>query len=296
MDAALNTITISCHCGAARQTVTPRGDSDLFSGVTFCHCNTCRHATGLLCTSYVPIASHPPPSLAGLESYSASPTSARYFCATCGCHVFRASRPSPSVSPEQCEWSVATGVIVDAPNLHTPPSKWKHQHINDTKDGGLSAWLPNTGTISLATSPAAASASSDTTLSASCHCTSVSLLITRPSPDPSANPSSGFPDLLLPYHSNPSATVSNPADEKWYLRPVPSSQDNPAPQQHHKYLAGTCACASCRLTSGFEIQTWAFIPRRNISISILSASSSSDNKDAKEKDTYQPLDLSLIHI
>ncbi|KAK4102824.1 hypothetical protein N658DRAFT_494886 [Parathielavia hyrcaniae] len=146
-------------------------------------------------------------------------------------------------------------------------------------------------------SPPPPSADDDDILHASCHCTAVSLQITRPSPDPRDNPDSPYPDLLLPYHSTPPEIVSNPSNEKWYLRPVPSSsfnqeghqpdgttQQQQQQQQHQltsnptptppltppktKYLSGTCACHPCRLTSGFEIQTWAFIPRRNISISI----------------------------
>ncbi|KAL8729949.1 MAG: hypothetical protein Q9166_004394 [cf. Caloplaca sp. 2 TL-2023] len=31
-----------------------------------------------------------------------------------------------------------------------------------------------------------------------------------------------------------------------------------------KYFAGTCACNSCRLSTGFDIQAWAFVPKSNI--------------------------------
>jgi hypothetical protein len=54
--------------------------------------------------------------------------------------------------------------------------------------------------------------------------------------------------------------VKNPSDVKWWLRGPNNT----------RYLAGTCACRSCRLASGFEIQTWAFIPRSNIFIYSLS--------------------------
>ncbi|EXK23644.1 hypothetical protein FOMG_19595, partial [Fusarium oxysporum f. sp. melonis 26406] len=58
---------------------------------------------------------------------------------------------------------------------------------------------------------------------------------------------------MHPHCSTEESITSNPSDEKWWV-------------QGDKYLAGTCACESCRLASGFEIQTWAFIPRANISI------------------------------
>lgn len=44
MAAARNSVTISCHCGAARQTLSPRDDNGLFSCVSFCHCDSCRGA------------------------------------------------------------------------------------------------------------------------------------------------------------------------------------------------------------------------------------------------------------
>jgi hypothetical protein len=93
-------------------------------------------------------------------------------------------------------------------------------------------------------------------LSAHCHCKAINLSITRPSAL-SVLPSSPYPDLLLPYHITHPSKVENPADEKWWLRPAGSK--NPT-----HYLAGHCACTSCRLTSGSEIQSWAFIPRINI--------------------------------
>jgi hypothetical protein len=57
---------------------------------------------------------------------------------------------------------------------------------------------------------------------------------------------------MIPYHTK-DPRISNPEDVKWWLR----ANDT-------KYLAGTCACRSCRLASGFEIQTWTFVPRSNV--------------------------------
>ncbi|KAL2429938.1 hypothetical protein ABEF95_013295 [Exophiala dermatitidis] len=85
-------------------------------------------------------------------------------------------------------------------------------------------------------------------LSASCYCGGVAFQVTRPNSASTAC-SSPFPDLLVPYHSSSS---ENPTDVKWWLRA-------------NKYLAGTCACRSCRLGSGSPIQAWAFIPKANIS-------------------------------
>jgi hypothetical protein len=67
------------------------------------------------------------------------------------------------------------------------------------------------------------------------------------------------------------------------------SNPEQAPKPTLKYLSGTCACHPCRLTSGFEIQTWAFIPRRNILIS----SSSSSSQDQPHHH-HKPLDFSTL--
>ncbi|KAK3311529.1 uncharacterized protein B0T15DRAFT_79126 [Chaetomium strumarium] len=317
MEASNMPLTISCHCGAARQTLAPLANQDLFSGASFCHCDTCRHITGLLCTSYTPISPHPAPSIVGLESYSTSPISIRYFCSKCGCHVFRITRRSPSALPEDWSWEVATGTIIDAPNSKIP-EQWHHLHVNDTRDGGLALWLPNPPPITTSPTPPSQpehssnnnnSSSSSSILSASCQCKSISLQITPPSSDLSVNPDSPYPDLLLPYISTPSDEVANPSREKWYLRPSPSpssvttthdspeSTTDPLSQPDSnatstRYLAGTCACPSCRLTSGFEIQTWAFIPRRNILISSFSSSSSSP--ESTEHHHHQPLDFAHL--
>jgi hypothetical protein len=37
-----------------------------------------------------------------------------------------------------------------------------------------------------------------------------------------------------------------------------------ATRENTKCLTGLCACPSCRLASGFEIQPWAFVPQSNI--------------------------------
>ncbi|KAH6630108.1 hypothetical protein B0J18DRAFT_487948 [Chaetomium sp. MPI-SDFR-AT-0129] len=301
MDSIQNLATISCHCGTARQTVTPRtGQDSIFTGATICHCDTCRYSSGVHCVPFAPIST---PSVAALKRYSPSADSTRYFCPTCGCHVFCAKHPSPSAPAEEWEWEVATGTILDAPEpSNLSPETWTHRNINDTKDGGLSRWLPNTppSTASTPTTaitlPSSSTLPPDTetdTLHAACHCTSITLNITRPSADPTLNPDSPYADLLLPYATNPPEVISNPSHEKWYLRPVPSNDtSNPSNPPSH-YLAGTCACLPCRLTTGSEIQTWAFIPRRNITIAAIDSTKGSGDS-AKTSLDYHPLDFNNL--
>ncbi|KFY06101.1 hypothetical protein V491_08857 [Pseudogymnoascus sp. VKM F-3775] len=86
-------------------------------------------------------------------------------------------------------------------------------------------------------------------LGASCYCGTVKFHITRPTPE-STLPKSQYPDLIIPYLRR-SPEIVNPNDRKWWIR-------------GNRYLAGICACNSCRRCSGFDMQTWAFIPRANI--------------------------------
>lgn len=240
----------------------------------------------------------------------------RFFCATCGCHVFRRLR-GPEVGDDALaaggrveSWAVATGVIIgiDAESgaeLSEEGSEIllrcaKHINTSGTKDGGLSPWIRHINGQELevvesrgATPPSIRASAEEKgedpcpdaeqeafsrdemkdeekgeVLNALCHCKMVRFHITRPNAA-SKLPRSNFPDLMVPYHSG-SPQIQNPEDNKWWLRPDLGldSRDNEVLSEERdelrRYLAGTCACRSCRLISGFEIQTWAFVPRANI--------------------------------
>jgi hypothetical protein len=88
---------------------------------------------------------------------------------------------------------------------------------------------------------------------------------------------------MIPYYTK-DESIPNPDHQTWWLR-----TDNT------KYLAGTCACRSCRLTSGFEIQTWAFIPRSNIIFHIRSRSSAEAALDQSEAHHFATLPDGILH-
>ncbi|KAK8112839.1 Mss4-like protein [Apiospora sp. TS-2023a] len=310
---------ISCHCGNAAQTVfsTPQSPGETEPRpLDLCHCKSCRHNTGVACVSYMGLAAAP--SLDGLRAYEATPQFTRYFCATCGCHICWRHENAGDRGPRKVMYAVATGVIVgrvdeveekkraddgdagDQSSGAFAPEEQYGRHINvaGTKDGGLSRWMPridgramethpdwgdDPSGFSLAAGPATASANAGV-LDGFCHCGTVQLLITRPDAS-SRLPRSGYSDLIVPFHTG-SPRITNPDDEKWWLRP---SQDSSAPI---RYLAGTCACRSCRLISGFEIQTWAFIPRSNIHL-CFGAPVDATDPDIAEED-YQPLDFAAL--
>ena len=155
--------------------------------------------------------------------------------------------------------AICSGVLVKIDGLVT--SVKDHIFVADTKDGGMSVWLPDatpwaerssehggcsSEVISmLQQSPVSAGEK----LQAKCHCGGVNFYITRPDIQ-SEDIDSPRSDLLVPYESSSS---DNPKRIKWWIR-----------ARGTKYLAGTCACKSCRLSSGSDVQTWAFVPKSNI--------------------------------
>jgi hypothetical protein len=243
---------------------------------------------------------------------------------------------------ESYMWRVATGVITgfdgETPgpqgsseeDAKTPSCYLRHVHTASTKDGGLSLFIRGLGSSQeggvldsseslaentpglgcdsgLESSPLKKEGTGGDVLDAHCHCGTVRFHITRPD-EASKFPRSNFPDLMIPYHTgNPE--IQNPKDDKWWLRPVlnirtgrpgPASLEKDRPR---RYLAGTCACRSCRLTSGFEIQTWAFVPRANIFFHINRAESPTPpshspsqpvGDDDKATTNVIPLDFSTL--
>jgi hypothetical protein len=298
---AATRLDISCLCGKASQQVTICGGHDQqqlkaswHASQKLCHCRTCRHVTGVLCASHLPICRPLQSSVDGLAAYSPTPRSTLYFCATCGCHVFVRTKegstpPDSDKDTEECQWAVATGTIVESPDPEeSKPGlssgelisewEWVHDRVSETLDGGTSVWINNMSESPSHIHPESSVATHGTNdiLRASCHCRTVRFHITRPDAT-SVLPKSPFPDLMLPYCRTDPSIVKNHSDVKWWLRG----------QNNTKYLAGTCACRSCRLASGFEIQTWAFIPRSNILI----RSPASHSDEARE---LQQLDFDTV--
>ncbi|CAG9984018.1 unnamed protein product [Clonostachys byssicola] len=243
---------VSCFCGGVTQNVRPK-ISTASNGIalSLCHCNTCRHTTGLLCTSYLPIQE--PEISANLRIFRTSGKSARYFCRICGCHIFR----NEEYNRGEAEWGVATGVVSRTDDDVIGEVKFTdHKHVSDTKDGGIAKWISfedKEWISEEADRPEIDSAQSES-LEAACACGTVRFHLTRPDAA-SLVPRRNYPDLTHAYCETAASILSNVSDEKWWVR-------------GGKYLAGTCACQSCRLASGFEIQTWTFVPRANIFIQI----------------------------
>lgn len=162
-------------------------------------------------------------------------------------------------------WALCSGAVDRIPAGLASLEQWtSHEFVGDTRDGGLSTCLANVHDRDLefflqgpdqppvkasVFSAASADGAPDGLLHASCHCGGVQYSLTRPG-EASRQCSSPWPDLII---ASESAHTDNKDDVKWWL------QDNDT-----KYLAGTCACRSCRLASSVAIQCWAFVPKVNI--------------------------------
>ena len=242
--------SVTCLCGSIDLSVQLDTAID-HTKLQLCHCQQCRKNVGQLYSSYHPLQ-YDPPTFNGLQEYQQSDHISRFFCKTCGAHVFAHLKPSG-------QFLVASGLLVaQIPSVR----EIEHWQISDTGDGGLSAYLPGSEStiagcrldaskVPDSSHPESITPQSESkeTLHARCLCGGVDFYITKPDVS-SSQATSPWADLLVPYYTGSGA---NPNDVKWWLRDGDT-----------KYLAGTCVCNTCRLSSGFPIQTWAFVPKSNI--------------------------------
>ncbi|OBT72962.1 hypothetical protein VF21_08471 [Pseudogymnoascus sp. 05NY08] len=273
-------IIVSCHCKRVSGAINVlpfsafgRGGKDGRINIDINHGYMTRKSSGQLAVSYFPSLQPDPFTLAKTVCFRLGDLDKQndptlYFCPVCGCHVFKeewgmiAGKLGPT-------WEVATGVAEKIPKSLGAFGISRHINVDQTGDGGLSAWMRfrEDGTIiksgmshlandyapwvpmSLTANPSNSQNTNGDTLDASCFCGTVKFHVTRPNHE-STLPKSQFPDLMIPYHSR-SDEIPNFNDEKWWI-------------WGNRYLAGTCACNSCRKCSGFDIQSWSFIPRANI--------------------------------
>ena len=220
---------------------------------SLCHCNTCRHQSGLLCTSYLTLPAGTSHSnwKGPITKYASSDRVIRAFCSNCGANIYfhDSNDPTPSI---------CTGVLEGGDRVMYLD---KHIFVPETKDGGFSHWMTDLPAwegyshqskqweIGLQRQVKVQNTKSPE-LQAFCHCKGVQFKITPPNQH-SKHLSAPYPDLLLSDVAD--STLVNNEDSKWWL-----------PGEGKKYLAGTCACKTCRLSSGFDVQFWCFVPLVNL--------------------------------
>ena len=258
--AEMAAIRAGCHCGAIALDLHLSGNNVVDGSIPLCHCYGCRHSTGQLFASYVAVQLPPEEAMRSakfteFKSLDGDSCVTLHFCKVCGCHVLRSTRTPTGTCLQVASGTVTEGLQVQTGNS---PQFGPHVSVSETIDGGLSQWLSNMHTSDdrvqhYSTKLVQPPSTSASVLQASCLCGNVQLQIEHPN-EKSIEPWSYLADLLVPYHTQ-DASIKNVNDDKWWLR-----------RNRTRYLAGTCACRSCRLVSGFEIQSWAFVPRANIAV------------------------------
>lgn len=237
-------VDVSCLCGEMKTTVR-LVSTTIPAQSTACHQSTCRYNLGALYHSLLPVMDRPETDR--LTLYAAQKEVRRYFCCKCGSHVFQ----------ESDRWYVQSGAVSRVHPEQVSEALEEiagHRYVEETLDGGIAKCLreidrtQNVGSAARNDSSLARGQYSRPVLSASCACGGVEFFLTRPNAG-SVVCSSPWPDLIVPYHSH---SAENLVDHKWWVR------------DGDKWLAGTCACKSCRLGLGVPLQSWAFVARSNI--------------------------------
>lgn len=262
------TMKASCLCGAAKHEIALKASDYPLKGY-LCHCNSCRRMTGSLALTvvFLPTYYEPAPAvLDNLTGFAFSKKITQYFCTTCGCHMLARCLKDGDDPDSLVSWDATTGSLERIEGV----VDWQgHGFVQDTLDGGFAdfltelhgkkvdRWPGDFGKGKKLTLPWTSPSkedmqpSPDDKLQYHCKCGGVEFWLSRPTPR-SALVEKYWPD-------DPPTDVSDQPppseDEAFYFR-----------DQGTKYLAGLCACNSCRLASGMEITTWAFVPTINISL------------------------------
>jgi hypothetical protein len=263
-DREITQINGSCHCGANSFTLgLPTLSLPILTSL--CHCTNCRYTTGVLCSLYIPIPS-PPPSLISnpssppseLRSYKSSLNGTRFFCSTCGTHITRCFKDEDN---DRDIWELATGVLdrVDGIVQHDT-----HEWLESTIDGGIYNDMMDEvprfrrrkggepfverdlspkethSTGKRSTCEEQEQEEGQDVLIAQCHCSNVRLRIHRP--------------------FGPHGATIHPTDTSRCLASPLSSTSQ------KRWKGSHCLCTSCRVTSGFPIVTWTYVPKSHIEI------------------------------
>ena len=250
-----------------------------------CHCSTCRHQSGNIFCAYFKVQTthgsvftmHGP-----LTEYKSIAGKSRYFCENCGTNLYALDHSSShtAVCSGALEWEGRDNIL----------SLSSHEFVSDTKDGGSSTWLqpvsqPDTNLTRVQqvfsavfppyTQKASPPPKRSSELQCHCQCRAIQFKIIPPHEESKKIFSGPLPDLLIPYVEKAHLSQVEQQESEnqdgvpWHIRPPHNT----------RFLAGNCACHSCRKSSGYDIQSWAFVPLVNI-ISI-------NNK---------PLDVDLVEL
>ncbi|KAL6246262.1 hypothetical protein RBB50_006497 [Rhinocladiella similis] len=231
---------LTCLCGNVTEPASILASEELPIENLLCHCDTCRHSTGALCTSYFELKGQPSTKSVDCATGYHTPLFVRYFCKNCGCNVF-------ALGKADGRWLACSGTLEidrktgDVLNVSKITA---HEYVGDAADGGIAPFISKIrgqeipcyrdepegvamDEDQLALLRQTPPSEREDTLSAACHCGAVRFRIKPP-----------------PYDEK---------SEGWYV-----------PSDRSKYYARLCCCRSCRLSIGFAMQPWAYIPPSQI--------------------------------
>ena len=262
-------LNLSCLCRSTRgHFAVPT--SLLPLPLVVCHCTICRHQSGNIVRTYFQI--HPPHTSSftvdgPVTDYKSTAGLTRSFCSSCGTNIYATDHRNSCIN-------ICSGAL-DWEGRDNLLSLIHHNFVSHTKDGGSSVWLPdlprwntlpydNSDGDAISTSPRAAKQAisppkQSEELQCHCHCGAVQFKITPPNEESRSTVSGPYSDLLKPYVEiahlpQQLKERENQSNSPWHVRPPHST----------RFLAGNCACHSCSKSSGFDIQSWSFVPLVNI--------------------------------
>ncbi|KAF2742210.1 hypothetical protein M011DRAFT_472441 [Sporormia fimetaria CBS 119925] len=255
-------LAISCFCGSCKHTFSvPK--SSLPIPLHLCNCDISRRISGTLFTSYITVpADSGKPETTKCTQYHSSDILTRHFCSTCGTHMYLEYHHDGHFEAAAGTLQLdKTDGIVEYVDL-----MW----VEDTKDGGASQFVGRVGDKELKRwaqgsgeskelpydwkDPSATASSDNSPVRAHCHCNGVEFFVQRPS-EKSKLARSGYADLIVPCMDPANEEkVKNKENEAWWL---------PNPE---RFLVGLCTCRSCRAALGFDVMSWAFIPKCDVTL------------------------------
>lgn len=253
------------------------------------------------------VAGEVPPTL---TRYASSDMAARYFCSTCGTHIYMHFGGEDALNPsegDRDEWWVCTGAV-DGDARHSDGLFKTEAQIwaDGTGDGGLAYLVGHstptpveevsayeTGSTSSKSPiiprttlqerlrryhPLSSEDPRDETLIAQCHCHSTTIFLSRPDIPSSYPPTSrdgpGWHECL----DRPEGS-----DDAWWLRSSLTDRS-----KRDRLATIPCACVDCRKSVGSEIVSWTYTPTGCISLALCPDGSSATDPTTKSEAKVVP--------
>ncbi|KAF8882519.1 hypothetical protein CPB84DRAFT_1750890 [Gymnopilus junonius] len=130
-------VNVTCHCGTNKFKVAFH-TSSLPIASDLCHCNTCRHSTGLMFIHTAPIINAPLASDASPDDMAGKPENLQ--------HLKAYSKPSGRLTRDSDSWSVYTGILEQPQGIVQVGA---HRFVESTIDGGFANHYPVVSGIEL---------------------------------------------------------------------------------------------------------------------------------------------------